>query len=48
MAETTTQLTLTDCRRHQGCEQPVYPEAFSFGERRVSEVGLRSSVSMAM
>ena len=48
MAERTMQLTLSNCRRHQGCDQPICPEGFAFGERRVSEVGLGSSVSMAM
>jgi hypothetical protein len=47
MAETTTQLTLTDCRRHQGCEQRICPEAFSFGEMRDCEVVLRKLLSMA-
>jgi len=37
MAERTMQLTLTTCRQHQGCDQPICPEAFSFGYRQVSE-----------
>jgi hypothetical protein len=48
MAERTIKLTLSICRRHQGCDQPICPEGFAFGEKRVSEVGLGSSVSMAM
>ena len=47
MAERTMQLTLTTCRQHQGCEQPICPEAFSFGERRISEVVLRKLLSKA-
>ena len=31
MAERKSRLTLSTCRRHQGCDQPICPEASGFG-----------------
>ena len=37
MAEMTIQLTLSNCRPHQGCDRPICAEALGFGLRRTGE-----------